>query len=198
MGRPWSRPVLQKNSSQRKSHELKTTFEVFKNTKITIIIMYIYVNTISQRAGWPNIDHPWPARDRSCPRVAHTRETLETLEILETLEQSRNTRCRGTIGSYNTRTELLMERTIGTICLRGNEWSSWIWSWRSFYRFIFKPFPLYDCSQAFKDSSFLEKGCDIVTSGSSAGNPIVQSPHSTEKVEANWNISICPKTSALI
>ena len=91
-----------------------------------------------------------------------------------------------------------MERTIGTICLRGNEWSSWIWSWRSFYRFIFKPFPLYDCSQAFKDSSFLEKGCDIVTSGSSAGKPIVQSPHSTEKVEANWNISICPKTSALI
>ena len=187
-------------SSQRKSHELKTTFKVFKNTKITIIIMYIYVNTISQRAGWPNIDHPWPARDRSCPRVAHTRETLETLEILETLEQSRNTRCRGTIGSYNTRwrTELLMERTIGTICLRGNEWSSWIRSWRSFYRFIFKPFPLYDCSQAFKDSSFLEKGCDIVTSGSSAGKPIVQSPHSTEKVEANWNISISPKTSALI
>ena len=171
-------------SSQRKPHELKTTFVVvFKNTTITIIIMYIYVNTISQRAGWPNIDHPWPARDRSCPRVAHTRETLETLEILETLEQSRNTRRRGTIGSYNTRwrTELLMERTIGTICLRGNEWSSWIWSWRSFYRFIFKPFPLYDCSQAFKDSSFLEKGCHIVTSGSSAGNPIVQSPHSTEK-----------------
>ena len=100
MGRPWSRPVLQKNSSQRKPHELKTTFKVFKNTKITIIIMYIYVNTISQRAGWPNIDHPWPARDRSCPRVAHTRETLETLEILETLEQSRNTRYRGTIGSY--------------------------------------------------------------------------------------------------
>ena len=97
MGRPWSRPVLQKNSSQRKSHELKTTFEVFKNTTTTIIIMYIYVNTISQRAGWPNIDHPWPGRDRSCPRVAHTGETLETLEILETLEQSRNTRLDRTI-----------------------------------------------------------------------------------------------------